>query len=184
MSLVGLESKWSQVRILVLAALLAPAAYLAGENLGYRDGIKAQIGGPGQFTTAIVEWQDTSKRKVVVYLNDGANGYSFWLTLNPGYLHYTAAAKIFTCDNTNRDSIRECLERGRAWSRDDLEGHESRIIGGSLKPRADDDSTPETEATEILHAKLKAQEDEIEILRADVNRMALKIALLERERTR
>jgi len=179
-----ISDRWKKIRVLVLAVLLMPAAYLVGNNLGYRQGIQAKIGGPGEFTTAAIEWHDPGKRKVVVYLNDGANGYSFWMTLNPAFVHYTSAAKVFTCDNTNPDSIRQCLDKSRAWARDDWEGHDSRIVGGELKPRADE---IEEDGFVVVSNQREAVQDgirqtrreEVEILRKQVNRMALEIENLK-----
>ncbi len=181
----GMRSMWEKVRVLILAALLMPSAYLVGNNLGYREGIARQIGGPGQFAIARVErpipWDLT---KVVVYLNDGANGYSFWMSLRPKFVHYTAAAKVFTCDNTNRQSIRECMESSRAWARDDWEGHDSRIVGGELKPRADDGDSAEADKDSEFSldtALRQSEREELALLRRDVNEMALTIDSLRRQ---
>jgi hypothetical protein len=130
--------KWRAVRVHVMLALMGAAATAHAWKAGREAGIREQIGGPGRYKTALVEWQDYSERKVVLYLNDGANGYAFWMKLNPAYRHYTAASKVFVCDNESPEDMREKLEWAREWCRDDKEGHDTRIIGGELKPRADD----------------------------------------------
>lgn len=178
---------WVRSRLAIMMTLVPVAAFLAGKNVGHREGIARQIGGPGSFQTALVEWQDFNDRKVVLYLNDGANGYTFWFRMEPGFVHYSYAAKVFTCDNTNRESIKAAMDRARDWCKNEWDGGDTRIVGGWLKDRADDGDTSKerdkgTESFEFLEQL--AEHDELMQLRKDVGAMALTIENLRNGKDR
>lgn len=160
---------WTKIRVPLLLVLMVSGAYVAGRKHGFRAGIVETIGGNADVSTPIVEWADISKRKVVVYLSDGCDGYSFYMTLDPKFRHYTAASKVFTCDNTDTESIKACMDKSRAWARDDWEGGDTRIVAGEFFEERND----------IDRQIRSAEMEELEILREDVNRMALQIQNLK-----
>jgi hypothetical protein len=168
---------WVKIRVHVLLALCGVASTMHAWNDGRKAGVQQKIGGPGEFRTAIVEWQDFNTKKVVLYLNDGANGYAFWMKLDPGFLHYTAAAKVFVCDNEDPVDMKEKLDWAREWCREDKEGHDSRIIGGELKPRADDDEAPAGLDERDWHA-IQYDRECLEQARKDISQLALERDLL------
>lgn len=176
---------WRAVRVPVLLVLLGTAATIHACKEGRNAGIREKIGGPGTFRTALVEWQDFSEKKVVVYLNDGANGYAFWMKLDPRFRHYSMKPKVFVCDNEYEADIKEKMDWAREWCRDDKEGHDTRIIGGELKPRADDDEAPagldEREWHLIQHDRdcLKQARIDVDNLAHERDRLRRRIAELE-----
>lgn len=131
---------WNKIRVPVAVVLMTVAAFLVGKNLGYREGIAVKYGGPGTFKTAIVEWQDYSERKVVLYLNDGANGYAFWFQMDPRYKHYSYSAKVFAANNEQSESIKNAMDNARDWCKNEWEGGDTRISSGEWKPRGDADA--------------------------------------------
>ncbi len=181
-----MTTKWNQIRLLVLAALLMPSAYMVGKNLGYREGIAAQIGGPGSFRTALVEWRDMHSRKVVLYFNDGANGYSTFLELRPEYRHYTFGAKVFTGDNTTKEGIKNCLDSARQFCDNDPDFGDTRVSQGDrYRAYSTDETTATVEAFDCVRdlvEKARGEEyQELLQLREDTEKMARKIERLERQ---
>lgn len=176
-------AKWERIRIPLMVALMTVAAFFGGKNVGHREGISQQIGGPGSFQTALVEWRDTNKRKVVVYLNDGAYGYATWIELKSDFYHYTTACKVFTGDNTTREGIRECMDKARDWCDNEWEGGDTRITGGDLKPRADDgDEDIVIEDKDEFSRQRQRWKDDREAL--DRARQDVSDLVLERDRLR
>jgi hypothetical protein len=174
---------WKQLRTPIAVLLVPIAAFLVGKNLGYRDGVAVKYGGCGTYRNAIVEWQDMSERKVVLYLNSGADGYAFWFKMDPNFRHYSYAAKVFTCNNEDDQSIRECMDRARDWCKNEWDGGDTRILGGELKPRGDDDAV-EADKGNVLsfsheYIELVSGRAEIQQLKKDVQDL-----IVERSRLR
>ena len=172
---------WKSVRVPLMVALLMAAIGAHAWKMGRASGVREQIGGPGKYRTAIVEWQDYQKKKVVLCLNDGSNGYAFWIQLAPEYRHYTHGTKVFVADYESNPSIRTAMDSARQWCAADLEGGDSRITGGDLKPRADDDDTAEPEKVKLDNGELikLAEHEEYLQLRRTVNEQALRIQQLQ-----
>lgn len=91
---------WKKIRPWIMVLLLIVAAYLVGQNLGYRRGIAEQLGGEGRFRTAVVEWFPDN-RNVLLYLNNGSRGFAFSLPLEGPYLHYRREVSVWTCRHGN-----------------------------------------------------------------------------------
>jgi hypothetical protein len=173
---------WKAVRVPLMVVLLASAVGAHAWRLGRASGIREQIGGPGKYKTALVEWQDMEKKKVVVCLNDGANGYAFWIQLAPQFRHYTHGTKVFVAEYESNLSIKSAMDAARTWCAEDLEGGDTRITGGDLKPRADDgDTTDEADKNKLTHEEiiLLAEREEYFQLRKSVNDQALLIQKLQ-----
>lgn len=177
---------WSRIRVHVLLLLVGTASTIYAWKEGRKEGVRIKIGGPGEFRTAVVEWADTSERKVIVYLNDGGNGYAFWMKLDAGYLHYSAKTKVFVCNNEDPVDIKEKLDTAREWCRDDKEGHDTRIIGGEKRPRPDDEPAPLTDLDEaewhlIMHDRecLKQARQDVSDLAVERDLLRAKIAAFE-----
>ncbi len=173
---------WIKIRLPIMVTLMTVAAFAAGRNLGHREGISEQIGGPGTFQTALVEWRDINRRKVVLYLNDGANGFATWLELKPEFRHYTVSCKVFVSDNTNYAGIRTCLEFARDWCDNEWEGGDTRVTGGDLKPRADDGDDIVIEDKDLFSRERQRWKDDRDALQYE--RAANMELLLERDRLR
>lgn len=173
---------WIRFRLAIMVTLMTVAAFFAGKNLGHREGISEQIGGPGTFQTALVEWRDINQRKVVLYLNDGANGYATWMELKPEFRHYTLSCKVFVADNSSAGGIHQCLDFAREWCDDDKEGGDTRVLGGDLKPRADDGDDIVIEDKDQFSRERQRWKDDRDALQYE--RKANMDLLLERDKLR
>jgi len=172
---------WKSVRVPLMVVLMMGAIGAHAWRQGRAAGIREQIGGPGKYKTAIVEWQDFQKKKVVLCLNDGCYGYAFSIQLAPEFRHYTHGTKVFVADYESNPSIRAAMDAARQWCADDLEGGDTRITGGDLKPRADDGDTAEEEEVKLDNEQLikLAEHQEYLQLRRTVNEQALRIQQLQ-----
>lgn len=176
--------KWTKLRVPFALLLLPVAGYQVGKNLGFREGIEVKYGGPGSYQTAVVEWQDFGQRKVVLYLNSGADGYAFWFQLDPQYRHYSYCAKVFTCDNTSHEDIKRAMDTARDWCKNEWDGGDTRIVRGSMKPRGDEDALEADRGTVLQgtseYVELISGREDISRLRKDCAELTLERDALRR----
>jgi hypothetical protein len=103
--------------------------------------------------------------------------------MDPRFMHYTYDAKIFGCNNEDDQSIRECLDKARDWCKNEWDGGDTRIMGGELKPRGDDDAVDADRGNVVSdspeYIELRSGREEIQQLRKDVQDL-----ILERSRLR
>jgi len=173
-----MKSLWIKTRVHIMLVLFGVAGTVHAWKTGRESGISEKIGGPGQFRTAIVEWQNYSEKKVVVYLNDGGHGYAFWMKLDSNYLHYSMKPKVFVCNNEDPFDVKAKLELAREWCRDDKEGNDTRIMGGELD-WTPPETVPLTDLDEMEWHLIQHDRDCLAQARKDVSDLAL-----ERDRLR
>ena len=176
-----------KARLPVALALLGLASVLWAWKLGRQEGLKIQVSGDLLYQKAITEWQDPDGKKVVVYLSTGSTGYAFWLELNPEYRHYTHQTKLFSCENSDPESVKVAMDRAREWSSRDLDGGDTRFRDRKyVRPEADPTLVAVDEAGfvadvdgYIKDSVVRAEHHELVELRETVNQLALERDLLK-----
>lgn len=175
---------WTKIRGPLLALLLCTGPALLAWRAGYSAGRESQVGRPGHFQTASVEWQDEAHQRAVVWLTDGSHGYVFGIQPLSHFHDYSEATRIFTFENSDTDAQRLAIDSARGWCRREWNWTQTRAAAGKMFT-VNDYEEPGTGIT-MIELRRKDEEKEYLDLRAAVQELAkqleqtrLKLSTLE-----
>ncbi|HEV3028224.1 MAG TPA: hypothetical protein VG457_11665 [Planctomycetota bacterium] len=161
---------WVKIRGPLLAVLLCAGAAVYSWRAGFSAGRESQVGHPGHFETASVEWQDEAHQRAVVWITDGSHGYVFGVQPLAHFHDYSEATRIFTFDNTDQDAQRLALDAARGWCRREWNWTEMRAAAGKMLT-VNDYEEPGSGVT-MIELRRKAADQEYRDLRAAYQELA------------